>query len=273
MASVTEQWESPEGTNQGDDPQIRQTYIISDYEEMGDAEDALNAYLIATYKGVGDDYPVYRNLVPTRVWVERKNDDTWLGTVTWGALAISAIGSAGQFSFDTTGGTQHITHSLQTVHNYAASGTAPNFQGAIGVTKDSVDGCDITVPVYKFTETHRIATAFITGAYKATVFRLSGAVNSDAFRGFSAGEVLFLGATGGPQTQNFWEITYHFAASPNVSGLKIGAITGIEKRGWDYLWVRYEDAVDDDAKILIKKPLSVHVERVYEYLPFSSLGI
>jgi hypothetical protein len=45
------------------------------------------------------------------------------------------------------GGTQHITQSLATIQKYAAAGTAPDFGGAIGVTHDSVEGVDITVPM------------------------------------------------------------------------------------------------------------------------------
>ena len=49
------------------------------------------------------------------------------------------------FSFETSGGTQHITQSLGTVGAWAAPGLIPpNFHGAIGVGKDSIDGVDIT---------------------------------------------------------------------------------------------------------------------------------
>ncbi len=37
--------------------------------------------------------------------------------------------------------------------------TAPNFGGAIGVTQDNVEGVDIYVPVYNFSETHHIDPA------------------------------------------------------------------------------------------------------------------
>ena len=48
------------------------------------------------------------------------------------------------FSFDTGGGTQHITQSLKTVAKYAPAGKqAPDFKGAIGVATDSVEGTEI----------------------------------------------------------------------------------------------------------------------------------
>ncbi len=124
---------------------------------------------------------------------------------------------------------------------------APDFQGAIGVSADGVEGIDITVPVYHFAETHYKPDNQITGAYKGVLFNLTGKVNGDVFRGFAPGEVLFLGASGakrGSGTEADWEITYRFAASPNASGLSIGPIGGITKQGWDYLWVdgSYEHA-------------------------------
>jgi len=55
---------------------------------------------------------------------------------------------------------------------------------------------DITVPVYSFSETHYNSLAFVTESYKQTLFGLTGKVNNAAFKGFAAGEVLFLGASG-----------------------------------------------------------------------------
>jgi hypothetical protein len=137
----------------------------------------------------------------------------------------------------------------------------------------SVEGVDITVPVYHFSETHYLDDAVVTEPYKGTLFSLTGKVNSGAFRGFAAGECLFLGAAGTKRGQGDWEITFRFAASPNVTGLTIGDITGIAKKGWEYLWVRYADAEDAAAKALVKKPVAVYIEKVYEEGDFSLLGI
>ncbi len=82
---------------------------------------------------------------------------------------------------------------------------------------------------------------------------------------------MFLGASGSLRSQEDWEITFRFAASPNVTGLVIGDIAGIDKKGWEYLWVRYADA--EDQNVLVKKPIAVYVERVYEEGDFSLLGI
>ncbi|MBC7077795.1 MAG: hypothetical protein H5T92_05745 [Synergistales bacterium] len=85
--------------------------------------------------------------------------------------------------------------------------------------------------------------------------------------------MLFLGASGSKRGEEDWEITFRFAASPNATGLTVGEITGIAKKGWEYLWVRYADDVDDDAKVLVKRPIAVYVEQVYQYGDFSQLEI
>jgi len=137
----------------------------------------------------------------------------------------------------------------------------------------SVEGVDIAVPVYHFSKTHYLPDAIVTPAYRGTLFNLTGKVNGGAFNGFAAGECLFLGASGAKRGSGDWEITFRFAASPNVTNLTIGDITGVDKKGWEYLWVRYADSVDDTAKALVKKPIAAYVERVYEYGDFSLMGI
>ena len=196
----------------------------------------------------------------------------WDGTVRYGRTSNPPPETGeSTFSFDTGGGTQHITQSLQTVGKYPAG--APDFQGAVGVTHDAVEGVDITVPVYNFSETHYLADSVVTPAYKATLFALTGTVNNAAFKGFAAGEVLFLGASGSKRGNADWEITFRFAASPNRTNFSVGPTTVASKKGWEYLWVRYADAEDATAKVLVKKPVAAYVEKVYPDGSFSGLGI
>ncbi len=197
----------------------------------------------------------------------------WEATVQYNTADTELEEGESSFSFDTGGGSQHITQSLSTVNKYVASGTAPDFKGAIGVTKDSVEGVDITVPVYTFSETHILADADVDDTYKGKLFSLTGKTNDDTFKGFAIGEVLFQGASGSKRGNGDWEITFNFAASPNKTGLTVGDITAVAKKGWEYLWVRYEDAVDATAGAMVKKPLAAYIEKVYDAGDFSDLGI
>ena len=177
------------------------------------------------------------------------------------------------FAFDTGGGTKHVTQSLATVGKYPED--APDFGGAIEVDEENnVNGCDIVMPVMNFSETHYYAPSRVTAEYKKQIAALTGSVNSGAFKGYEAGEVLFQGASGsrrGKKSTDLWEISYKFAVSPNAANIQVGDITVSAKAGWDYLWVKYRPNVDETAKTLIKKPKYVYVEKVYESRDFSIL--
>jgi hypothetical protein len=191
-------------------------------------------------------------------------------------------------SFDTGGGTQHITQSQpvgegQTLdfESRYPSGAA-NQSGAIGVDGDSVNGVDIVVPALTWTETYDVPHQFVTAQYIKNLSKVTGTVNANTFRTFPAGEILFLGASGSQEWDSDkgdgpWNLSYKFVQSPNAGSgktlppLTIGSITGIEKDGHDYLWVRYEDAVQSNA--LIKRPKAVYVNQVYRRENFAQLGI
>ena len=264
---VVEKFESRLVTT-GTNPTVELRYTIRGTNDDIEARSALAANSPALYDPWGSGLVF---LPRNTITIQPVGDLLWEGIVRYGMIPATEQST---FAFDTGGGTQHITHSLATVARYAAPGkTAPDFKGAIGVTADSVEGVDITVPVYQFTETHYLPDSVVTPEYKATLFWLTGKVNNSAFKGFAVGECLFLGAAGSKRGSGDWEITYRFAASPNVTNLTIGDITGINKRGWEYLWVRYADAEDTVAKALVKKPIAAYVEKVYLEDDFGLLGI
>ena len=215
--------------------------------------------------------------------VERINDTTWKVKAIY---EVDEDGDGGDdatdddedttvFAFDTGGGTKHINQSLKTDGRYP--NTAPDFAGAIGVDNEgNVNGVDVTMPVLNFTETHTLNGGRVTTSYKKTLAALTGTVNSGSFRGFSRGEVLFLGASGTKRSKKAsapWEITYRFAVSPNQAGLQVGDIKVTRKYGWDYLWVRYADKVAEGGKNVVKKPVAAYVEMVYPEGDFGNLGL
>ena len=216
------------------------------------------------------------------------NADPVGGTLWKGYARYVRLQLDNEYTFDTGGGTQHITQSLGTVGSYGLVGeTPPDFLGAIGVSEDKVEGVDVTTPIYQFTETHYFTQLQVTQAFKVTLFRMTGRMNDAPFKGFEAGEVLFMGAAGSVRSDENWQITFRFSCSPNAVGLQIGGvipadayydetdgtITGINKIGWDYLWVRYEDFADSAAFVLVKQPTAVYIERVYHPGDFSTLNI
>ena len=92
----------------------------------------------------------------------------------------------------------------------------------------------------------------------------------------AAGECLFLGASGsrrGTGSDDDWEITFRFAASPNQANLPVGDMIVAAKKGWEYLWVRYADAEDAGSNTLVQRPVAAYVEKVYEEADFVGLEV
>ena len=282
--TVEEKYDSRQSTT-GDNAQVTLTYIASGSDDDLAIKSAVENFAPETYD----------SLPRQSVQIEPISEEYWDASVRYAETTSTTSGGSSApdpgsgeytYSFDTMGGTQHITQSLDTVGSYADSSipSAPDFHGAIGVSNTNgnaeVQGVDITVPIYNFSETHYLTTEQVTPEYKGTLFQLTGKVNNATFRGLAAGECLFLGASGtlhgtetDTETTGDWEITYRFAASPNKTGITIGSITGIAKKGWEYLWVRYADVEDMDAMAMVKRPVAAYVEQVYEDGDFSSLDI
>ena len=182
-----------------------------------------------------------------------------------------------RWSFDTQGGTVKIFTSQATTK--FPSG-APSFNNCIDVNDDAeVQGVEIVIPALKLSarknwkRDNALYKWDTFQAYIRALTAVTGTTNTATWQGYAQGELLFLGASGEFQDGKDNEIEYHFAASANVASYNIGSIaltTG--KRGHDYVWVRYEHALD--ASQLVRKPKWAYVERVYGESDFTTaLGI
>lgn len=203
---------------------------------------------------------------------ERLNQTTWKVKATYGQVDPgSPTLLENTFSFDTSGSTQHITQSITNVSKTGPK--AADLGGAIGYDGESVNGVDIIVPAYQWTETYWFNDAYVSNPYKGILMSLTGSVNNAGFKGFYAGEALFLGASGSKQGNGWWQIGFKFSGLPNQTSIAVGAITVPAKKGWEYLWIRYGDDVDSTLKVKIKKPVAAYVEKVYPEKDFGLLGI
>ena len=257
-------------------------WIAERYDSRPSSEgDDNRADLIYVVRGTDDESEVrslvkanapenYFDLSLVQIDTEPQGGELWYATARYQLIEFPS-----DYEFDTSGGTQRISTSLATLQRLSVPGyVAPNYQGAIGVTEDRVEGVDITVPVFNFSETKYLDALTVTPAFKYNLFILTGKVNGAPFKGYAKGELLFLGATGSKRGRERWAITYKFAASPNVVNQPIGdGGLLVSKEGWQYLWVRFVDDEDPTAKTLIKRPVAAYVEQVYPYGDFSTLGI
>jgi hypothetical protein len=200
---------------------------------------------------------------------------------------------SGEFVFDTKGGREKVYYALEEIARFGPNGAvAPDFQGGINVSKNGIGGIDITVPTFKFSVAKKVPIGVMTGAYVQTLFLMTGRTNDAAFsvqyRGvlltFEERELIFMGASGSQRGNDSWDLNFSFEGYPNVTNLTIGnsnigsqqvngqwVIPG--KKGTDYLWVNFEQQKDDDTNVLIDRPSSAHISRVYRSGNFALLGI
>jgi len=257
--TITERVISPE-LGAGQDAKAARVYTI-----MGTAieTDALAALALTA--------PVlYQGLHRSSLSVKPQTDTLWEGTVQYDKRPDNDTGSE-VFSFDTSGSTQHISQSLQTLSRDVPAGEPiTDFGGAINCTGEAVEGIDIPFPQFAFTYTRYIANEDMSGTFIQSLYQKTGRQNEDevtvtvggASLTFHSGELLFLGATGKPRSDD-WEINMRFLAIPNDDDLSLGPITVGHKDGQDYLWGFYEEAVDAASHRLIRQPKQANVEQVF----------
>ena len=245
--------------------------IITDDQSEATAYATLAAAAAATFNGqVLDSLSVK----PT------ENEDVWNGTANYKPAEKQkkepAATSERSWSFSTKGATSHITNSIATSNSYGTS--PPDFKQLIGAREDGVDGVDITIPAFNFSQKFYVPIADFTETYIGNLYAATGKTNDDtvtfSFNGvgvsFSEGEVLCMGVDCQSRAADV-EVSIEFSAIPNETGLSIGGITSIEKEGWEHLWIHFEETEDATAKRLVKRPKAVYVEQVYEEFDFDLL--
>lgn len=131
---------------------------------------------------------------------------------------------------------------------WAANATQRNLPDLInvsfGATEDDrggVNGIDIPRPMLAF----QIRKFYKSGTFNLALLQtLNGYVgrpNKSPWRGFTEHTVRISGITGSNDNPDRDEITWSFEALPSQTGITVqsplGDITGINKRGWDYLWL------------------------------------
>lgn len=259
--------ERHEGRKEGE-TFIEKEYLITGSTTSYSARAALLAALPST---LNTDY----ELVGRAVTVEETAENIYEGRARWEILGDQDI-NENRFTFDILAGQFHIDASISTVSSKDGSGSpaAKDYGQLINVQLDeSVKGVDLPQPgQFEFSETHYLDIATVTDTYLNNLVGLQYKTNDATFRRYSAGEVLFLGASGSREGLDLWEISYKFGVSLDKTGISYAGFTGINKGGWEYLWASYMHEEDGSGNIR-PVPEAVFVEQVFYSGSFSVLGI
>ena len=176
-------------------------------------------------------------------------------------------------SFDCGGGSKHLLYSLS--QDIVFGDKDPG--GAIGWNGKTGDDCEITgvdIPTAQLRETYtkQMRVSSLTTSYKRKVAALVGKVNSGSFKGWSAGEVMFLGMSYSTPAKKAKKVTvsFNFAIQPNETQVRIGG-KSVSKKGFEYVWAISKTVVNNGVPQM--KVEGIYVDQVCEYASFSSLGL
>jgi len=266
MATAELTWELGDWSLGKDNDGTLKAYVF--YDPATEDEADIEAAAIAVMPSFHASYAL------STIFLKQHSYGMYLATGRYSPFEAPQSGATSEFEFEVSAENQRMVRNLATVNQYAApSRASPNVYGLIGVTPDGVEGVDVPQPVYSFSETHYFDDADITEAYKIRCGSICGSVSNAAFRGFAIGEVLCTGIAGSKRGREQWQIRFRFSVSPNAASFSVGPVTGVTKRGWDYLEVHYEEVEDATNKLLLRRPFSVTIHQVLRYDSYADLGI
>ena len=244
--------------------------------QPGSKADAIQALLAAapgTYSGLPlkeirfEGYDAGGNMDLTAVYSERESSG---GDDDEGEEATE--------SFDCGGGTKHMTHAISQTRVYGGSGDDAG--GGIGWNGKSgseaeFSGVDVPCADMRETYTKTMSRSKVTGtSYKKKVAALVGKVNAGTFKGWSAGEIMFLGMSFSTPSKGAKKVTvtFNFRVMPNESRCKVAGKDVGSKKGFEYLWARSEtkDGGNGYPEVQVN---SIYKSIVCESANFGALGL
>jgi len=252
----------------GADGSMDLTYVVTGTATLADVITIVNATAPATWDS---------KFIGPSPDVEYVGPNIWIVAVHYGPLDNKqrTTSTASEYSFEIGTATEHVDVSLATYGSYGTN--PPDYKQLVNVsTKDgklSVGGADILKPHYEFGQSKIYSDAYLTTAKKLAWANMVATLNAAAFQGMEASSVIYLGCSGNKRGRGDWEVTHRFGYSKNRTAVTIGAITGIEVGGWEYLWVVFDEEEDATAKVVKAVPKWVYVEQMYEQTDFSAFDL
>lgn len=275
MATLTEK---PESRAYNTDGSIT---LVYNYRDAGSDTAAAYAALIAALPETSDD--MVREPFPTMapIYVDESAGDGDY-EVTCRYLPVEKQRQASgeiQVRISTVSASKHITQAYAHIASYGTN--PPNHKGAIGVTKDGPQGTDVQDPLIAMTVLRRYPVASLPAT--STLTALRGKVNEDQVTitdtrkdrtwTVPVGELLCEGFEEGLlASDGLVDVTYNFLASPNLTDLTVGDLTGIAKKGHEHLWIEYAEKRDGTGN-RIAVPQFAHVDQIYPTTNMNGLGL
>ena len=221
---------------------------------------------------------------------ERLTENAWKIEVNYGSESKSSSGDSGSeddeatMNFDCSAGTKHMTQAIEQTCVYAGSGESKDssdeasavpigWNGKDGSESEAA-GVDVSIGELRETYTKTMSKSKVTGtSWKRKVAELVGKVNSGSFKGWNAGEVMFLGCSYSAPSKGSKKVSvsFHFAIRLNESKATVAGQNIGSKKGFEYLWALTDDEVRDGERK--RKVRKIYKAVVCESDGFGGLGI
>ena len=212
---------------------------------------------------------VYRGLKRSSIDVKPVDYNVWEATVTYSLDEDERFQT--DISWSTTGKTQKIFRSYNTESTLDFDRNPwqdpPDFDRLINCTPEGVEGVEITLPVLNFTESHKYKPSEVTSDLIQKLSQATGSINSEKFRNFTKGEVLFKGISGNT-SNDIVTISFEFAVAESWTWTHGENLYSIE--GWNYLWYFNIPQMDLRTGYTVQVPMAAYEEQVYPYIKFES---
>ena len=221
---------------------------------------------------------------------ERLTENAWKIEVNYGSESKSSSGDSGSeddeatMNFDCSAGTKHMTQAIEQTCVYVGSGESKDssdeasavpigWNGKDGSESEAA-GVDVSIGELRETYTKTMSKSKVTGtSWKRKVAELVGKVNSGSFKGWNAGEVMFLGCSYSAPSKGSKKVSvsFHFAIRLNESKATVAGQNIGSKKGFEYLWALTDDEVRDGERK--RKVRKIYKAVVCETDGFGGLGI
>ena len=177
------------------------------------------------------------------------------------------------FNFDCSTGTAHITHAIkERIIKGKAAGKTIGWNGQYG---DDMEIAGVDIPIAQMTESYTkiIRLSKLTNSYRRKIAMLTGKVNSKAFKGWEAGEVMFMGCSFSTPDKSSAKVTvtFNFTIQPNEKNASVAGVT-FSKRGFEYAWA-ISKTVAVDGKTPKIETEGVYVNQIVQYADFGVLEL
>lgn len=183
------------------------------------------------------------------------------------------------WSFDLSGGTAVVRRAVAQLSDQGDPLLTENVADYVGWNGKFGEafqcaGVNIITPSMRETCRLTVSATTVDSTFRRTLGELCGKVNTSAFHGWNAGEVLFAGASlSAPYYNddgaNLVDVTYNFNIRANEASVTIGNYSLSDVNGWDYAWgiTGFDPSTQKNAV------LAVFVSQVYDYADLNDLGV